>query len=188
MFFIKKWLLKKKKRKEYHRYIDNHKKNILRAFYELIQCKDLQWLILDPQILEPLWYRALEHDDSKYSEEEFEYYRRHYYPINAQEWDENEPDFKAAWEHHKKVNDHHWEHRQNWKDEDFDINTELACLENIMDWLAVGYKFKDRPYQYYEAHKNSIKLPKKQKDFIEKIIYEGIDKEYILKEKKRGLR
>jgi hypothetical protein len=35
-------------------------------------------------------------------------------------------------------NDHHWQARTN--DTDFTINTKLACLENIMDWLAVGYE------------------------------------------------
>ena len=46
-----------------------------------------------------------------------------------------------------------------------------------MDWLAVGYTVNDRPYQYYEENKDEIILPQPEKDFIEKIIYEGIDKD-----------
>ena len=47
----------------------------------------------------------------------------------------------------------------------------------------MGYAFNDRPYQFYEKNKNEIRLPKAQEEFIEKIIYEGIDKQYI----KRGV-
>lgn len=183
MFFIKKIFLKRKMQRKYYQYIEQHKKNILKAFYELLQCKDLQWLILDDHILNPLWLRALDHDNSCYEKEEFDYYRKHYFPIDANEWSKNEPNFEKAWEHHKKNNDHHWEYRQNWKDEDFNIHTELACLENILDWMAISYEHNDRISEYYEVYKNRVKLPKKQKDFIEKIIYEGIDKEYINKKK-----
>ena len=182
-------LIKKhQKRKEYRKYIYKHKQNILRAFYEMTQCKDLEWIIKDPAILEPLWIRALEHDDSKYDIEEFEAYRKHYFPINKKEFENNEQEYLKAWEHHKKCNDHHWQSRINWKDEDFNIKTELACLENLMDWLAVGYEFGNRPVDYYEKNKDNINLPKLQKDFLEKCIYEGIDKKYILnKENKNNI-
>lgn len=180
---IKKFFLKKKKEKEYKQYIFQHKRNVIKAFYEMLQCKDLEWIIQDPDILEPLWIRILDHDDSKYDKEEFDAYRKHFYPIDEQEKIESQSDFEKAWEHHYKVNDHHWQHRITWKDEDFDINTELACLENIADWLAMGYKFNNRPYEYYEKNKDKITLPQKQIDFIEKCIYQGIDKQsYLMKE------
>jgi len=169
-------------RKKYTAYVMEHKRNILKAYYEMLECKDLEWIMKDPEILEKLWFRALEHDDSKLEKIEFEPYRIHHFPINECEKRNNRQAYRNAYEHHKKINDHHWQHRINWKDEDFNINTELACLENVMDWLAVGYKFNNRPYEYYDKHKNIIKLPKKQKDFIEKCIYQGIDKKYIQKE------
>ena len=174
-----KYFKTRKQRKAYRNDINEHKRCILRAFYEMLQCKGLEWIMQDPDIFKPLWNRALEHDDSKFDEEEFEPYRKHYFPINKQEYLDSQEEFETAWEHHKKNNDHHWQARINWKDEDFNIETELACLENIMDWLAVGYKFHNRPYEYYEAHKDEITLPKKQIEFMEKCIYEGIDKDVI---------
>lgn len=39
---IKNYFLKKKKEKEYKQYIFDHKKNLIRAFYEMLQCKDLE--------------------------------------------------------------------------------------------------------------------------------------------------
>jgi len=179
---IKNLIKKHKARKAYKQYIMRHKRNILRAYWEMSINKGLEWIIRDPEILQGLWIRALEHDDDKFNKPMFEIYRKHFYPINEKEKLLNEAKFEAAWQKHIANNDHHWQHRINWKDEDFDINTELACLENIMDWLAVGYEFHDRPYQYYDKHKDEINLPKKQKDFMERCIYAGIDREYIIKE------
>ena len=176
---IKRFFLKKKKEKQYKQYINQHKKDIIRAFYEMLNCKDLEWIMKDEQIFQPLWFRILEHDDSKFDKEEFNIYRKHFYPIDKKEKELNEDDFKKAVAHHIELNDHHWQHRVNWKNEDFNINTQLACLENIADWLAVGYKKHNRPYEYYEKYKHIINLPEKQKEFMEKCIYEGIDKRYI---------
>ena len=84
---------------------------------------------------------------------------------------------------HWKNNRHHWQARQ------FDVceanltkEQILDCLENVLDWMAMGYAFNDRPYQFYEKNKNTIKLPQLQQEFIEKIIYEGVDKKYIKEE------
>lgn len=182
---IKRFFLKKEKEKEYKQYINQHKKDIIRAFYEMLNCKDLEWIIKDEQILQPLWFRILEHDDSKFDKEEFDAYRKHFHPVDEKEKELNEEKFKEAVAHHIELNDHHWQHRVSWKNEDFNINTELACLENIADWLAVGYRKNNRPYEYYEKYKDTINLPEKQKEFMEKCIYQGIDRRYIaLKEGK----
>ena len=184
MNYISKMIKKHKQRKKYKEYINIHKENILKAYFEMIRCKDLEWIIQDPAIMKALWYRALEHDDSKFDEEEFEPYRKYFYPIDEEEKENAKEDFQKAWEHHKQVNDHQWEHRIEFDDNKFSIDTELACLENIMDWLAMGYYFHNRPSDYYDAHKEEINLPKKQKDFIEKCIYQGIDKQYLINRKK----
>jgi len=171
---------KHKNKKLYLKYIMEHKSNILKAYDEMLKCKDLEWIMQDPLIQVRLLIRAHNHDDSKLSKAEFNAYRKHYFPVDIKEFNDNAEAYQQAWEHHKNTNDHHWQARVNWKDEDFNINTELACLENVMDWLAVGYKLGDRPYEYYEQNKDKIILSKKQREFIEKCIYQGIDKKYIL--------
>jgi hypothetical protein len=177
---IKRFFKKRKAEKEYNNYIYAHKNYIYKAFFEMVNCRDLEWIIQDPEILNKLWDRAIDHDESKFSKEEYDAYRKHFYGIDEEE-SSNEIEFKYAVDHHYAVNDHHWQHRVNWKDEDFDINTELACLENIMNWLAVGYRVGNRPYEYYEKYKDIITLPAKQKQFMEKCIYQGIDKEIIIR-------
>lgn len=163
---------------KYLRYIDNHRMNIDLAFDEMVQNQAMQeWFTWTEDFCCKLKERVLTHDISKYEDEEFNAYRRYYHPIDKFEKILAINDFNKAWEHHWKNNRHHWQARQEDPElEHLDEDTALDCLENVLDWMAMGYQFHDRPYQFYEKHKNEIKLPKCQKDFIEKVIYEGIDK------------
>ena len=175
-------ILKKRKEKQYLKYLENHKDNVVDAFYDLVMCPDMDWFDWEP-IHVDLYERVLKHDDSKYLVEEFDAYRKQYYPVNEEEKILNAEAFEKAWEHHWKNNTHHWQARQN----DFCRENELTktqlldCLENIIDWMAMGYVYHDRPYQFYEKNKDKIILPKAQRDFMEKVIYEGIDKRYVTK-------
>ena len=177
-YFLKKIYLKIKKKykeKQYIRYIKNHQKNIKKAYKELINTPNI-YLITDKEILDKLYKRVLVHDNSKFSKEEFDAYRRYYYPINKEEKENSIQDFEKAWEHHWKNNSHHWQYRQKKKtfnrcnDEEF-----LDLLENVIDWLAMGYKFKDRPYEYYEKNKENIFLCHEEKEYLEHIIYDILE-------------
>lgn len=48
--------------------------------------------------------------------------------------------------------------------------------------MAMGYEFNDRPYQYYEKNRDKICLCQEEREFLENLIYNYIDKEYIMKE------
>lgn len=157
------------KQRQYKTYIEEHRKNVKKAFIELTDCLKLSYLFMDDEIYYKLSNRISKHDLSKYSEEEFEFYRKQFYPINEQEKENNKQDFEKAWIHHIECNDHHWQHRQNLKE--FNKDTMIAILENVCDWLAMGYKFHNRPYEYYEKHKEEINLPKEDKEFLEQILY-----------------
>ena len=128
-----------------------------------------------------LYEQILKHDNSKYESEEFNAYRKNYFPVNTEEKELNKEDFEKAWKHHYESNRHHWQCRQfdNCKDNKLSKEQILDCLENICDWMAVGYDKGNRPYQFYETIKDKIKLPKAEQDFMKKVIYEGIDKKYI---------
>lgn len=179
-------LRKKIKENEYVRYIEEHRINIYKAFEEMLLCPDMDWMNWNEELCCKLFNRVINHDISKYSVEEFNPYREYYHPINAEEKANAAERFEQAWKHHWENNDHHWQCRR--RDMDGPRMTEeqqLACLENILDWMAMGYKFNNRPYEYYESIKNKINLPQVQIKFMEKIIYEGIDKQHI-KEKNNG--
>ena len=164
------------KEHQYIRYIDKHIENVEKAFYELALCPYLNH-IMNEYTCAKLYDQIKVHDESKYEVEEFDAYRKNFYPINKQEKEDNKKDFDKAWEHHLKNNRHHWQSRQ--YDKEFTMQIQIDILENVCDWLAMGYTFGDRPYQYYEKNKDKINLPKKDREFLEKIIYEGIDKDYV---------
>ena len=172
----------KKQEKNYKNYIKEHQENVRKAFEEIKE-NPIVYQRYSGEILDALWGRVLIHDKSKYSEEEFVPYRKNFYPINAEEKEENKPDFDKAWEHHWKNNSHHWQYRKNKTS--FDKNNKeevLDVLENILDWIAMGYKFNDRPYQYYENNKNNITLCEDERKYLEDLIYNVIDIDYIQKE------
>ena len=62
-----------------------------------------------------------------------------------------------AWDHHKSNNDHHW---QTWTQEGYGKDNIIALIHNIIDWVAMGFKFGDTAKEYYEKNKDKIKLPK----------------------------
>ena len=172
----------KKQTKLYIKYIVEHKKNIEKAFEEMRE-NSLIFQRYDDDILNALWERVLVHDESKYSEEEFIPYRKNFFPINAEEKENNKLDFDKAWEHHWKNNSHHWQYRKNKTSFNKDNKEEvLDVLENVLDWMAMGYKFNDRPYQYYENNKNNIILCDDERKYLEDLIYNIIDVNYINKE------
>ena len=73
-----------------------------------------------------------EHDESKFSEEEFEPY--------AQKWFNNSgktPEYEAAWKHHWMNNEHHPEF---WLGEDMPY---IYILEMICDWGSFSMKSGD---------------------------------------------
>ena len=172
----------RKQTKNYKKYIKEHQENIKKAFEEIKE-NPVIFQRYGNEILNALWERVLIHDKSKYSEEEFIPYRKNFFPISAEEKEDNRLDFDKAWEHHWKNNSHHWQYRKNKTSFNKDNQEEiLDVLENILDWIAMGYKFNDRPYQYYENNKNNIILCEDEKNYLEDLIYNAIDVNYIQKE------
>lgn len=106
--------------KEYLEYIEAHKERVK---------KFASWLEENcPEVFEGVDLDAFhdiieEHDESKYSEEEFEPY--------AQKWHGNgikTPEYELAWEHHWQNNEHHPEY---WLGEDMPY---IYILEMLCDW------------------------------------------------------
>jgi hypothetical protein len=85
------------------------------------------------------------HDESKYTDIEFEPYRVRFYPTteekellkNPDYFNQQQENFLIAWEHHYKNNPHHPKY---WVKEDGTIiNMELVyIIEMICDWASFG--------------------------------------------------
>lgn len=145
---------------ENKKYIEEHKANV-KQFAD--------WLVENlPELFEgcdiETFYEVIEeHDDSKFSEEEFEPY--------AQKWFNNSgktPEYEAAWKHHWLNNEHHPEF---WLGEDMPY---IYILEMLCDWGSFSIKsgdFRELSDFYYTKAKDD---PEKMLSDNTKIIIEEI--------------
>ncbi len=115
----------------YMDYIDEHIENVKRAWKELNE--KLEGYFFD--FIFDDWKNAMctvainKHDLSKYTKEEFEPYRMKFFPVKGQTY--NPDSFAEAWEHHERVNPHHWQRRVN-RDFGYFLGT-VHIVENICD-------------------------------------------------------
>ena len=106
--------------KEYLEYINSHKARVGEfSKWLLSSCPDL-FEGVDEEVFKDL---IKEHDESKFSEEEFEAYAQYFYGSK-----DNDLEFEEAWKHHWMNNEHHPEY---WLGEDMPY---IYILEMLCDW------------------------------------------------------
>jgi hypothetical protein len=106
--------------KEYKDYVIAHKKRVMEfANWLLTYCREL----FEGVDIDVFWDLIKEHDDSKFSEEEFEPYAQKWYGDGKET-----REYELAWEHHYMNNEHHPEY---WDGEDMPY---IYILEMICDW------------------------------------------------------
>jgi cytidylate kinase len=158
--------------KEYEEYIKEHIQNV-RNSYNDRKSKIQLVLGLSEGDMQELENRIKNHDNSKWSNDEFDAYRRHFHSVSDKEKEDSEEDFKKAWKHHYTVNDHHPEY---WKNTDM---PNIAIAELICDWEAMSRKFGGNPLEYFE--KNKAKLKAKMNEYSYNAIYNALKNIYDIK-------
>lgn len=144
------------KTREYLDYLEQHYNNVQLAWVILQEkCYDMSF-ITDDTIFWSIDSNIKKHDDSKLSAEELTQYRRHFFPTENEDKDKKE--FFAAWHNHLKENMHHW---QTWTTLDFgdDKSALVYFVENICDWMAMGFEKGDSAKEYFENNRDKIDLP-----------------------------
>ena len=149
---------------EYRNYIEEHKDRV-KQFAEWLRGQLPE--IFDGIDFDDFNELIQEHDDSKYSEEEFEAYAQHFYGPNKN--NKNDLEFEEAWKHHWMNNEHHPEF---WLGEDMPY---IYILEMLCDWgsfsIASG-DFKELSEFYYTKAKDDEEknLSENTKVIIEEIL------------------
>ena len=164
---IKRYFLKKQERNRFIKYLDDQKTTLMETFYKLIMVKNIgfQMMLYKEQMLLPLWYRILDHDEDLYEKPFFEVYRKHFFPVDLEEKIFNLPYYAIAEYNRTQINDYKWESRIYYDEDKLDTNTKLACLENIIDWIA-------KKETVYNMSKAIHSLPKAQREFMIDIIHQ----------------
>jgi hypothetical protein len=150
--------------KEYKNYIINHKRRVTQ-FADWLK-KNLPELFEEPG-LEDFDAVIAEHDESKFTEPEFEPYARFWF--NDDEHYDYDPEYEAAWEHHWMNNEHHPEY---WNGNDMPY---IYILEMICDWGSFGVQKGDYKelisFYYNKARDDEEKnLSENTKKIIEEIL------------------
>ena len=146
---------------EYKKYIIEHKARVQQF---------ADWLKENcPEVFEGVDLEAFdevikEHDESKYSEEEFEVYAQHFYGSK-----DNDLEYDEAWKHHWMHNEHHPEF---WLGEDMPL---IYILEMLCDWGSFSIDkgdFHELIDYYYEQAKDDEEknLSDATKEIIEDVL------------------
>lgn len=162
-----------KKTEQYINYLKIHYNNVQES-WEIIKKKcqhfdfmydDFKFWTLDTEIKR--------HDLSKLSKQEFVPYRIKFFPTEEEKKVLTETKinkiFVAAWNHHKKHNNHHWENWTKTKHPGVFPNDTGYVVHMVCDWMAMGMIFNDTAKDYYNKNKNKIIIPKWADEFIRDI-------------------
>jgi hypothetical protein len=147
--------------KEYKQYILDHKNRVEQfADWLLENCPE----VLDEVDPDVFWDLIKAHDESKFSEEEFEPYAKKWHLDGIKT-----PEYEAAWVHHWKNNEHHPEY---WLGEDMPY---IYILEMICDWgsfsIASGNMRELSDFYFNKAKEDPEKmLSDATKEIIEDIL------------------
>ena len=151
------------KQDEYREYIKEHINNVNTVWGTYLKLNDVE---LDIRTVTS--YLVKNHDQSKYSNDEFHAYRNNFFPDNNDK--KNKKQFKEAWNHHQKHNKHHWQYWIMWKLEGSIVleMDEQYILEMLCDWTAMSYKFNQKNVTaWYEKEMNNMFLGKQTRKYIE---------------------
>lgn len=110
-------------------------------------------------------FDVLTHDNSKLNPEEFEPYRKHFYPVEGEEPDEI--GYEVAWETHYATNPHHWEYHLNTDGTPAPI-PKRDLLHLLVDWGAMSVFQNNMVSEWYFKNKD-IKLHPDTKQELESL-------------------
>ena len=116
--------------------------------------------------IDKCYENILIHDLSKRSQEEFDAYRKRFYPTErekSEKWEEIKNDFRVAWVHHYKNNPHHVEY---WNGKDMEL---CYILELYCDWKSVSLLKGDNPYKFYVTSEERSLMSKRTREVLEEL-------------------
>lgn len=154
--------------KEYDVYLKEHRAGVIESF---------RWLERHGIIQRPrfsTFNRLMNHDDSKFDEEEYDAYDKYFYGEKTPEVKEA---FDFAWLHHIHCNPHHWQYWVLINDDESDGTKALMMpndyvIEMICDWWSFSWKTGNlyEIFDWYEGHKDRMILHKNTRELVEEIL------------------
>jgi len=156
-------------KRQYNEYLVDHIDNVKKAYDWL--CINLPEVI-PTDIKDKIDVAIYNHDNSKYSEEEYEAYADYFYGTKSKAVEDA---FNQAWNHHQKNNKHHWQY---WVliGDDFPIKLmEMPyeyIIEMICDWWAFSFKKGNlrEIFNWYKSKEQKISLNRETKKTVKDLL------------------
>lgn len=156
-------------KRQYNEYLVDHIDNVKKAYDWL--CINLPDVI-PVDIKDKIDVAIYNHDNSKYSEEEYEAYADYFYGTKSKAVEDA---FNQAWNHHQKNNKHHWQYWVLLKDTGKVVAMEMPVeyvYEMFCDHWSFSWK-KDNLTEiktWYDKEKSHMILHKNTKKLYETIL------------------
>lgn len=165
----------KQSKETYEKYINEHKANVKKA-WDIFQERLYGYKYMQYDFIRHIIdYNINHHDDSKFNINEFEAYRNKWYPANGEKI--RDDNYAKAWNHHKAVNLHHWEHwydtsTKTFEQAQYGIAEKFTYLvEMLCDWIAMGINGdKSNALEWYNANKDIIRLEDYDRTLVEEML------------------
>ena len=159
----------------YDDYIKDHKENVFKAFQWLEE--NIPGVLSADEIKNAARHQCeFEHDQSKYSEEEYDAYDNYFYGNRSYAVVQ---EFNKAWLHHIHNNPHHWQH---WVliNDDPDEGEKILdmpyqyIIEMVCDWMSfsIAKGNLNELFSWYDEHKKHMKLSDYTRNRVEIILLE----------------
>ena len=166
---------------EYDAYIHEHVANVKKALEWMYE--NLSDRLIDGKKMIEAMMNAEEHDQSKWSKEEYDAYDAYFYgDKNTNDPGKKTPygvkaDFNKAWLHHIHNNPHHWQH---WVliNDDAQLGTialempDEYIYEMIADWWTFSWKSNNlmEIFDWYFVHQINMILAPRTRMIVENIL------------------
>lgn len=156
---------------KYREYIDSHKKNVISIFEEVVP--NLRRIGISENMLDQTLNFVKSHDQSKYSEIEFDSYRQRFNPTTKET--PNEEWFRSGWLHHLHQNPHHWQYWVLIGDTSNNPITALKMpiqylIELLCDWAAMSLFQNNDIIFWYNQHKQYIVMHEETRQMLERML------------------
>lgn len=158
--------------KLYEDYLTKHVAGVHKAYEEKIRPVLLDEEV-DPQILLEIEDTISDHDQHKYSDEEWVPYRDYFY--DKENHPRSSDAFNLAWNHHQNHSPHHWQYWCLINDVDHPQVQPLDMpfkyiIEMICDWQSAGNHYGNTAKDWYEKQKNKMILSDNTRKVVERYI------------------
>lgn len=159
---------------EQKQYTDTHISNVKKV-WSIMSTKNsiIEFICNEGQMMKSIVIPTIEamvlsHDSSKYGIEEWEPYRKYYFPVDDMEKQSAQAEYEAALQHHYMHNMHHPEF---WVNNKNDMPM-TSVVEMCCDWIAVSMIKGGTALEFYNKYFNKDKLGEAQKEWVEFILKE----------------